>query len=42
MVNSINGKIGKILRIVGEVVSQLLNVPILSGAMIIFILYFSA
>jgi hypothetical protein len=37
MANSINGKIGNILRIVGEVVSQLLNVPILSGAMIIFI-----
>ena len=37
MASNINGKIGKILRIVGEVVSQLLNVPILSGAMIVFI-----
>jgi hypothetical protein len=37
MANSINGKISKILSIVGEVVSQLLNVPILSGAMIVFI-----
>jgi hypothetical protein len=39
MANSINGKIGKILSIVGEVVSQLLNVPILSGAMIVFIFF---
>jgi len=39
MVNSINDKIGKILRIVGAVISQLLNVPILSGAMIIFIFF---
>jgi len=39
MANSINGKIGKTLSIVGEVVSQLLNVPILSGAMIAFIFF---
>ena len=39
MANSINGKLGKILSIVGEVVSQLLNVPILSGAMIVFIFF---
>jgi len=39
MANSINGKIGKILSIVGQVVSQLLNVPILSGAMIVFIFF---
>ena len=39
MANSINGKIDKILSIVGEVVSQLLNVPILSGAMIVFIFF---
>lgn len=39
MANSINGKIGKTLSIVGEVVSQLLNVPILSGAMITFIFF---
>lgn len=39
MAKRINGQIRKILRIVGEVISQLLNVPILSGAMIIFLFF---
>jgi len=39
MVKRINGQIKKILRVVGEVISQLLNVPILSGAMIIFLFF---
>ena len=39
VVNSINGKISNILRVVGAVISQLLNVPILSGAMIIFLFF---
>lgn len=39
MVKKINAKVSKVLRIVGEVVSQALNVPILSGAMIVFIFF---
>jgi hypothetical protein len=37
MAKRINGQIRNILRIVGEVISQMLNVPILSGVMIIFL-----
>jgi hypothetical protein len=37
MVKKVNGQLQKILRIAGEVLSQMLNVPILSGAMIIFL-----
>jgi hypothetical protein len=39
MAKRINGQIRKILRIVGEVISQMLNVPILSGVMIIFLFF---
>jgi len=35
----VNGQIRKTLRIVGEAISQLLNVPILSGGMIIFLFF---
>jgi len=39
MVKKINAKFSKALRIAGEVISQALNVPILSGAMIAFIFF---